>query len=642
MNDSKIHRYVVFDGPGLFSNTIQKTKKYITTSTFQCLILFLKPNKSEGLFTFASEKTPVDSHINIIQTNKSIFHYPNEKCKQSYCILSFHADRGYQINITTISIKSKMSTYNFNCLYAGLYAGEGLESGMIETQKLTGNNDGQAISFYSHNSSMILFMYRYKGISEINASLMISQIKCKPVLINPCILFHCGTQSEYIKCPGNQIEFQHVQHSANIPYIHNLLNFSGIDIVLIDFFKIRSMHEFEYALQRINCIIILISNVQPLHIPIKSCMVMLSPRHAVDIQLRFTRYNLDFTIKEKKLEVSKKNLTFFRKFSEPKIPRLMFKNKIFRSDIPASLENLTGQKVPLIPRNKTLISGIHLSQDASFIFDIHTFLSKSRIELLIQTSALKTTSYLHFRKFAMDFLCCNIHRGSLYDYHNFHTTSILPSAKPTILLKSKSKVSDPNILLCIEFVICVKWSWSFAYKYQVYWRFTFPFYHLKYGKYISIIGDKTKDALFRSISLIDIPRTEPLTVVWMKDNYIRHKTFLELNSEKCFIKDKTWLCKKIKVNESAHYREYYVITQRIKFNYKLKSWEQAANICQLVGGHLPWFESRDSLDELMALFKLSRHFPTIEAIYIGLKHNTTEVSKIVLSFVFCTSKSLIF
>ena len=26
MNDSKIHRYVVFDGPGLFSNTIKKQK----------------------------------------------------------------------------------------------------------------------------------------------------------------------------------------------------------------------------------------------------------------------------------------------------------------------------------------------------------------------------------------------------------------------------------------------------------------------------------------------------------------------------------------------------------------------------------------------------------------------------------------
>ena len=178
----------------------------------------------------------------------------------------------------------------------------------------------------------------------------------------------------------------------------------------------------------------------------------------------------------------------------------MFKNKIFHSDIPsprrkgnASLENLIGQKVPLIPRNETLISGIHLSQDASFVFDIYTFLSKSTIELLIQTSALKTTSYLHFGKFAMDFLCCNIHHGSLHDYHNFPTTtSILPSAKPTILLKSKSKVSDPNILLRIEFVICVKWSWSFAYEYQVYWRFTFPFYHLKYGKYISIMGTRQR------------------------------------------------------------------------------------------------------------------------------------------------------
>ena len=41
-----------------------------------------------------------------------------------------------------------MSTHIFNCLYAGLYAGEGIVSDFMYTQKVTGNNDGQAVSFY--------------------------------------------------------------------------------------------------------------------------------------------------------------------------------------------------------------------------------------------------------------------------------------------------------------------------------------------------------------------------------------------------------------------------------------------------------------------------------------------------------------
>ena len=126
MNHSKMDRYVVFDGPGLLSNTIYKTGKYILTSTFQCLILLLKSNNNEASFTFASHKIPVYNKVYIGQTNKSIFYYPNEKCKESSCISSFYAAKGYQINITTISVYSKMSTHIFNCLYVGLYAGEGI------------------------------------------------------------------------------------------------------------------------------------------------------------------------------------------------------------------------------------------------------------------------------------------------------------------------------------------------------------------------------------------------------------------------------------------------------------------------------------------------------------------------------------
>ena len=310
MNHSKIDRYVVFDGPGLLSNTIYKTGKYILTSTFQCLILLLKSNNNEASFTFASHKIPVHNKVYIGQTNKSIFYYPNEKCKESSCISSFYADKGYQINITTISVYSKMSTHIFNCLYAGLYAGEGIVSDFIDTQKVTGNNDGQAVSFYSHNSSIILFVYWYKGISEINASVMISQTKCKPVVINPCYLFPCWKITEPDLC--------------GFTYRQNLLNFFGIDIVFVHGLTkykpvygylpgygcllFKQIHEYEYSLKGINCIIVLLSNLDLQHIFRKSCDITLNPRHAVNIQLRFIRYNSDFNIVGKKLEFSKSNL----------------------------------------------------------------------------------------------------------------------------------------------------------------------------------------------------------------------------------------------------------------------------------------------------------------------------------------------
>ena len=59
----------------------------------------------------------------------------------------------------------------------------------------------------------------------------------------------------------------------------------------------------------------------------------------------------------------------------------------------------------------------------------------------------------------------------------------------------------------------------------------------------------------------------------------------------------------------------------------MKTWNEDAGVCKLVGGHLPWFDNRHSLYEPLSLFKFSSHFPTTEAIYIGLKYNTSEVSK---------------
>ena len=127
-------------------------------------------------------------------------------------------------------------------------------------------------------------------------------------------------------------------------------------------------------------------------------------------------------------------------------------------------------------------------------------------------------------------------------------------------------------------------------------------------------------------------RTELLTVIWIKDNYIRHKHFSELKSETCRLDCLSHNCKKVTVNSTDNVREYYLIRHK---GYKLQSWEEAADRCQEMGGYLPWVDSRDSLYELLSLFKLSRHFPTTEAIFIGLKYNTTEVS-IVFLFVSCT------
>ena len=123
-------------------------------------------------------------------------------------------------------------------------------------------------------------------------------------------------------------------------------------------------------------------------------------------------------------------------------------------------------------------------------------------------------------------------------------------------------------------------------------------------------------------------RNETLTVVWINDNYIKYQHFLELKAHRYsmninVIKSIKFL-KFVNVNgDGTVDREYHLILEEEK----KRSWKQANKLCQeLVGGHLPWFEDKDRLHELLSLFKLSKEIPAIEAIYIGLRFHAEKVS----------------
>ena len=317
----------------MLSNTVGTAKKCIRTSTFQCLILPLKLINSfyNGSFNFTSQKLSVLKQIYVSKTNKTKYYYPNEKCKEGSCLSSFNSEKGYHVNITMISVNSTMCML-LNCLYAGLYVGEELLHGIENrkyTRKITSNNNGAAFSFYSNNSSLILFMYWYKEISKINASVMVSQTKCESYVYNPC----------YFK---------------DISY-HR---FSGID------FAEQSDHTFEYTLKK-YCVIIIVSNTQPELT--RDCSILLVPTHSVDVQVRFVRYQEDFDMSIRMLHLRNINHAFLGKYSEPTVPRFMER----------VILDINGY-------TESLLYGIYLLQDAVFHFSLNSLLSRSRIELLIE------------------------------------------------------------------------------------------------------------------------------------------------------------------------------------------------------------------------------------------------------------------
>ena len=76
---------------------------------------------------------------------------------------------------------------------------------------------------------------------------------------------------------------------------------------------------------------------------------------------------------------------------------------------------------------------------------------------------------------------------------------------------------------------------------------------------------------------------------------------------------------------------YYLIGDIYKFyhgdeflpqKFELKSWKEAAELCNSVGAHLPVLGSRNDLHEFISLLRYSNHIPPLEAVYIGLKYKT--------------------
>ena len=53
---------------------------------------------------------------------------------------------------------------------------------------------------------------------------------------------------------------------------------------------------------------------------------------------------------------------------------------------------------------------------------------------------------------------------------------------------------------------------------------------------------------------------------------------------------------------------------------KSLSWEQASQLCRDAGGSLPYFTSRDELEEFIAFIKLEKYGILVNALFIGL-HN---------------------
>ena len=84
------------------------------------------------------------------------------------------------------------------------------------------------------------------------------------------------------------------------------------------------------------------------------------------------------------------------------------------------------------------------------------------------------------------------------------------------------------------------------------------------------------------------------------------------------------------IGKFYHYRDYQYFSWNTALDTTDKrqsvSWNDAADMCSSVGAVLPYFTSREEMDELLHLLSHSPLIPPLEAVFIGLKYNRKEVN----------------
>ena len=125
---------------------------------------------------------------------------------------------------------------------------------------------------------------------------------------------------------------------------------------------------------------------------------------------------------------------------------------------------------------------------------------------------------------------------------------------------------------------------------------------------------------------VSLPKSILIQSIWLQDVYNSFKNFHHKSPNLCKNNNFTDIflfdyCLTLNVSNQKSYlffRKYFETVDSRKWD---KSWNRAFQLCESVGGHLPVFNRRDDLDEVLAIFKTVRYMPVVPAIYIGLAFN---------------------
>ena len=235
------NEYIIYDGPGIFIETL-RTQPVQICSTFQCLLhLMIKyPFKVHTNFISFDSQSLLFSETKQVNKHQTIStSLPNINCFGKICAYFISAQPAYQVNATLLNITT-FNTDNIlldhECKFSGLAAAE---ASNIDYRTFCHNYDSTknlSASFYSKKSSLRLVLYWYKEYSKINVTIGISQTECQTRHIDNChrhapkrnCFCHraCGIQQKPIRLStARPLKYHHSSEKCSVLILFRVKSF---------------------------------------------------------------------------------------------------------------------------------------------------------------------------------------------------------------------------------------------------------------------------------------------------------------------------------------------------------------------------------------------------------------------------------
>ena len=546
------------------------------------------------------------------------------------------ASSGHHVNITIFN-QSYVGQRTMDCKYGGI--------AFVEKTRLSHNevvticeSHNRIVShnrnIFSHGSSLIIVTYWYKNYSNMSVSLNVTKTRCQSVQIDIC-KFHTRCQSHYnvkqcLKYVGP------IFQSSNISFNYNHL---------------RS--QLQYSLRVNQCVIFqFMQDFKYDTIYEKGAYYKYLSHCQLNIKASTFQkpgYTINYMFKGSSRHSKSDNYWYisFKGLND------RFCHKMGMNKSTYCLLRICS-KINCFGNQYSIFSAFY--QKYSPFYKISNKNNETEFLILVETKTPTFDTSFDFElKFArwtpgwinvMVWITETTYNSRL-QYH----TEVIPIRKER--MRIKSVIGNPNsilylhlntsktssnvniVLLLAMYSLIEPRPWKYYYNLQLSWIKCFKLSNMFETQPVSIPGSVTRVAVVAK-EMHNITSEDKLEAFWINNRHSRYTNLNLMSVKKSYclesVRDQK-LCNYSSYEENGYFKNkyYYLYESRSKgmtgrlvatVYPKLWSWKDANDLCRDIGGHLPYFLSREELEELVDFLKNSPHILPYEAIYIGMTINS--------------------